>query len=267
MDHKKLADIVNQSGFPLQIGVSNHVHETTAKHGWKVLYTEHSWKNNNDGTEGFIDIVLENHHSTSVMVLECKRVLESSWIFLNPSSTVPMRRHAKSWVTRYATGCFKCFDWVDLTLDPSCPESQYCVIPGQDSKSKPMIERVGADLVSATEGLAWEEKDYVAQRQDALRMYFSVIVTTAELKLCSFDPKSIALSDGKVSTPVFEDVPFVRFRKQLSTQPSSVPANIVDDLHSLVRAKEHTIFIVRSEALFDFLVSFKVDSSALRSIV
>lgn len=267
MDHKKLSEIVNQSGFPLQIGVAHNVQESSARHGWKVLYTEHSWKNETDGTDGFIDIVLENAYGTSVMVLECKRVLDSAWIFLIPSLKWENRSHAKSWVTRYASGCFQRFDWYDLTLEPSCPESQYCVIPGQDAKSKPMIERIGAELVSATEGLAWEEKEYHAQRRDALRMYFSTIVTTAQLKVCSFDPKEISLTDGKVATTEFKDVPYVRFRKQLSTQPLSVPATLREGLHSIVRAKEHTVFIVNSQSICDFLQAFVVNGNALHPLL
>ncbi|WP_332774536.1 hypothetical protein [Polaromonas sp.] len=264
MNEHKLSDIVNQSGFPLQIGVAHHVRETSANHGWKVLYTEHSWKNAASNTDGFIDIVLEDEHGTSVMIVECKRVLESSWVFLNADTGVKNRRQAKAWVTCYISGSTGCFGWTDLTLEPSCPESQYCVIFGQDAKSKPMLERVGAELVFATEGVAEEENPYHARRQDSIRMYFSVIVTTARLKLCTFDPKEISLFDGKVSASSFQDVPYVRFRKQLSTQP--LKPNFSDGLSHLVRAKEHTVFVVNAEAFSDFLESFEIDDSVFRRL-
>lgn len=259
MDNKKLSDIVNQSGFPLQIGVAQCVEQTTASHGWKVLFTEHSWKHIESGTDGFIDIVLEDEHGTSAMVVECKRVLESSWIFLNPDTSTKTRRHAKAWITSYVSGSTGCFGWADVTLEPSCPESQYCVVFGQDAKSKPMLERVGAELVFATEGFAEEENPYFARLRDGLRLYFSVIVTTARLKLCTFDPGTVSLDDGKIETAKFQDLPHVRFRKQLSTTQRK--PDFTAGLNNLVRAKEHTVFVVNAEAFPQFLESFDIDDN------
>ena len=71
---------VNNSGFPLQIGLAHQVKSTTSRHGWKVLYQEHSWKNESEA--GFIDLVLEDKHRTWLMNIECKRVLDTSWLFL-----------------------------------------------------------------------------------------------------------------------------------------------------------------------------------------
>lgn len=266
-ENQKLAETVNQSGFPLQIGVANTVSKTNSQHGWKVLYQEHSWRNDPDDCTGFIDLILENEYGTSVLIVECKRVLDSSWIFLNPTTTVKHRRHAKAWITRYTNGNFKHFDWHDLAIDPATPEAEYCVVPGQDAKSKPMLERIAADLVSATEGYASEEKLFQSQAGDALRMYFSVIVTTANLKLCSFDPDEISLSDGRVSAPKFLAISYVRFRKQLSTRQPSVLSRLPTGLNSLVRAKEHTVFVVNAESITHFLSEFDIDNGQLRPFV
>jgi len=73
---------VNASGFPLQIGIKSLVNETTNRHGWKTIFTEHAWSNPSDENTGFIDLVLENQHRTTVMIVEAKRVLDTSWIFL-----------------------------------------------------------------------------------------------------------------------------------------------------------------------------------------
>lgn len=264
MDTQKLTDTVNQSGFPLQIGLTALIQNTTNEHGWKVSFVEHSWKSELDNDSGFIDIVIENKYSTSFMLIECKRVLDSSWIFLVPKLKANPRRHAKAWVNSFAGNCFKHFCWADLSLDPVSYESEYCVVPGQDPKSKPMLERVAADVVSATEALALEQKDYQAQLKDPLRMYFSVIVTTAKLQVCAFESEKVSLVDGKVADAEFTEVPFVRFRKQLSTRPASVPLTVVDGFYGFVRAKEHTVFVVNAEALPDFLATFEVDNKALR---
>lgn len=250
----KLEELANQSGFPLQIGISTLVQRTTESHHWRVIYTEHSWKNPTDGASGFVDLVLERWpHRRWVLVIECKRVLESSWIFLNPKATVTRRSHAKAWVTKYADGSWTKFEWSDLNLDPTTPESQYCVVPGQDSKSKPMLERVASELVSATEALAFEEK----LLRGPLRIYFSVIVTTAGLKVCSFDPERISIKDGKIPASEFSDVRYVRFRKQLSPLVTTDGWLPLDGSSALASSKERTVFVVNSEAFSEFLSEFE----------
>ena len=80
MDDQKLIDAVNRSGFPLQIKTAALVEQFVERHGWRVRYSEHSWRSAND--DGFIDLVLEDRHGTGVLVVECKRVLNASWVFL-----------------------------------------------------------------------------------------------------------------------------------------------------------------------------------------
>jgi len=82
MTPEKLADIVNESGFPLQIGVANLV--KTNNPGWVVLYAEHAWQNPNDQSSGFFDLALQNPYGSGVLVVECKRVQHTDWIFLQP---------------------------------------------------------------------------------------------------------------------------------------------------------------------------------------
>jgi hypothetical protein len=268
MSPDKLSEFVNQSGFPLQIGISNMVDRTTNAHGWRVLYSEHSWKNTSDGTEGFVDLALANRYGTSVIVMECKRVLDTSWVFLQPGARITNMRHAKAWVTRTMQNRFTWFDWFDLALDPASAESSYCVVPGQDARSKPMLERVAADVLSATEALAWEDKGVQERRGDAVRMYFSVVATTAQLKVCVFDPDRITLNDGKLAGGDFHEVPYVRFRKQLSTRTPKISDNDWDQSgrQAIVKAKEHTVFVVNADALLGFLSNFDIDNGSLRQL-
>jgi hypothetical protein len=270
MNPTQLSELVNRSGFPLQIGIANLVHRTTNEHGWREIYREHSWKNPEGGTAGFLDLALENRHTTSVLVIECKRVLDASWVFLQPGDRIVRRSGAKAWVTSHPH-TLKWFDWFDLRLDPVSAEAEYCVVPGQDANSRPLLERVGAEVVSATEALAQEEKWAQAQKVDSLRMYFSLVLTTARLQVCVFDPEKITLNDGKISDPQFEEVPYVRFRKQLSTRAPDVddatrlPRGLATH-EALARAKEHTVFVVNSEKLLSFLSEFSVQNESLRRL-
>src|SRR5690606_17953157 len=103
-----------------------------------------------------------------------------------------------------------------LTLDPASPESAFCVIPGVDGNRRPLIERAASELVEATEGIANEERALSLGDRETLRIYFPVLVTTAKLFACLYRQESISLATGTIADAKFEEVPFVRFRKQVS---------------------------------------------------
>jgi len=254
-DLDALQGVVDKSGFPLQIGISHLINTGTKRHGWRVQYSEHAWQNKADDSSGFIDLVLENSTRQLALVVECKRVQDTSWVFLNSQSQLVPRRYAKAWESSYENGKITRSDWTDHPLSTESVQSGFCCVFGQDSKSVPMLERVGATLVSSTEALALEENVTLLSETFPTRLYLNVIVTTAKLKVCSFDPSDISLKDGIVSKCSFSDVPFVRFQKQLSTRfPKSLTFS-VGNSSEIARAKENTVFVVNSECLVDFVIA------------
>lgn len=254
-------DATNASGFPLQIAVENLVMATKLSHGWDVVYVEHSWKNRLDDKSGFIDLVLRDQYGTSTLVVECKRVRDTAWIFLPKNGADNKRRHCKSWVSRYAGGRMKHYGWHDLSVSPATPEALYCIVP-KDSGATPMLERIASELVSATEALAAEERDY-RPGYEHMRCYFNVIVTTAEIKVCKFSPDSISIKDGLLESADFVTVPYVRFRKQLAVKGELFSMEDYKGGQNPSIQKEQTIFVVNSNALSDFLLNFDVGNNTI----
>ncbi|MDO8273586.1 MAG: hypothetical protein Q7U82_16955 [Gammaproteobacteria bacterium] len=252
---------VNSSGFPLQIGIGNLVNDTTDRHGWRTLYTEHAWKHPSTGEEGFIDLVLQHHSGTQYMVVECKRVKDTSWIFINENSRAKSRRHAKAFIFFKPGDEVRRFGWVDLTMEPTSAESQYCVIPGTDPKSKSLIERAASEIISSTESLAAEDKALSLNDRDDLHIYFNVLVTTATLQVCRFNSSDISIADGTIENCEFEEVPFVRLRKQLSTSVQVPEILRVVGSEARVKAKENTVFVVNSNYLIQFLTNCEIDET------
>lgn len=260
MDTAAQLKTVNESGFPLQIAVS-HIVETNKPAGWKVRYMEHAWQGG--GASGFIDVVLQNWSDTAYMVMECKRVRDVDWIFLASDGRPKQRRQCKCWVTRYIGGEYKFFGWHECPMDPTAYEASFCVIRGQGSGgSRPLLERVGSEVVAATEALALHERDYrPPTHTEIFRTYFNVIVTTAPLFVGTFDPATVSLTDGTLSAAEFSPVPFVRFRKQLSEASGPLgPSQEMPD--TIARSRESTVFVVNSSFLIDFLTEFELDNGA-----
>lgn len=254
---------VNRSGFPLQIAVAHHVREMNPQ--WNVLYEEHAWRR--DLNSGFIDLVLEDVNHTWLMNVECKRVRETSWIFLTDARSSPSPQ-AQVWITSKRQDNRPIhFDWVDVPMHPECPQSSFCVVPGQDQKARPMLERVAADVVASTEALAEEELTSIPFSYSNLRIYQNVIITTAELKVCEIEASKIGLATGEIdSSSKVKSVPYVRFRKQLGAAATGNLDDFGGDTSRMVRARESTVFVVNAQNLSQFLANSDLPESLGRFV-
>jgi hypothetical protein len=260
-----LKDIVNRSGFPLQLRVGALVEEATKTHGWRVKYTEHAWRDLESGSTGFVDLLLEDRHGTSTMVVECKRALETAWVFLVPSLQVHQRSHCMAWANCSVGDQVRYSGWHTLQVDPRTAESSYCVVAQGGGKNSQSLESIASDVVQSTRALADAERLPARRGPSDVHCYFSSIVTTASLRVCAFEPGSISLDDGKLDMANFTSVPYLRFRKQLDVVPVSeltAPAGRAND-GSLAYTRERTVFIVNAQHLTEFLSEFETQMREL----
>lgn len=266
MDNKNTH--INRSGFPLQIGLAHAIDSSSQEHGWRVLHQEHGWKHAYTGESGFIDLVIENQYRTVILNIECKRPQESTWQFLLPAPNDKHRHHCKFWATNGNNRGLTHFDWVDLTIEPASYESAYCVVAGQDAKSRPMLERIAATVVESTEALAQEEAALLEKQQvEHLRTYINVIVTTATLEVCKFDPNKIDLKTGTITEAEYEEVPYIRFRKQLSVLSKPLEAMEWNEgVRSITKARENTVLVVQATEVIRLLKELKI-SNRIGSVI
>jgi hypothetical protein len=259
-----LRELVNKSGYPLQIAIAHHVSATTSRHGWKVLYEEHGWRDPDSGQHGFIDLVLHFEPLNAVMLLECKRLQDTDWILIPKDGESEGRRVAKAYRSHVDVHGVRKSAWRSLPLEPRSPIAEFCVM--RRTGGTQTVEPVAAELVSATEALAAEEERYlIAHKNKDARIYYAAIVTTAQLYLCNLDPHAISLKDGMIpADATFRPVPLVRFTKQLSTlaaarvppSPQALPARWTD---MVAESKERTVFLIQAEALEAFLERYRPD--------
>ena len=252
--------IANDSGFPLQIALQQSVKTGTNMHQWNVHRAEHAWNNPADGKSGFIDLVVSRKDICVSLVIECKRVKESTWVFMNSNGKSDDQQKAfRSWVSCYRNRTFTAFDWFDVNPNISMPEAHFCAIRGQGTNDKnTLLERVAADLVSSTEALALEERDYRRENFDSVSMYFNVLVTTAELVVTEFDPSDIALKDGTINEAKFRDVSYLQVRKQFSVRPIRLTAQDWEISNQPCNHRENTVIVVRADYFEKFLGNFYV---------
>ena len=255
MKDDKLKNNLNSSGFPFQIAVESVISNTS---GWKVSRHEYPWHNNDTGQNGFIDIIAEKNSVT--LVIECKRVRDAEWIFLCSPGNIN-RSHARFWVNKVG-GRDEAVGWYDGQVEPSCPEAEFCAVMGQDHR-KPLLENLASELISATEAFAVEELPFFKGIPMSM-CYFPVIITTAELYICKYDPSNIEIASGEIKNPKFEPVPFVRFRKSLTTRPTRFATERkIAVPEELAEAKERTVFILNASNIKSILADWEI---AQRSI-
>jgi len=247
--------VANASGFPLQIGISNVVNKSPR---WQVLLEEHPWRLDETGSEGFIDLVVDGRNSQlETLVIECKRVRQTAWVFLLPKLPSSQRSQATIFGSHLADSKWKHFGWEDWQADPVTYQSQYCAIPGQQQGRKNLIERTSSELVFSVEALANQERGLQHKKgaYNFSRVYIPVIVTTAQLFVAEFNPSNISLEDGCLpnDTP-FSEVSFIRYRKSLVTFGESASAKSIGEFHI---ASERTIFVVNALKFEEFLNQYE----------
>ena len=261
----ELLRVINGSGFPLQIALQNAV-ESDAP-GWKISHREHAWSNPNDNQSGFIDFVVQSEETSDSVVVECKRVQNAAWLFLGHTGSPKSTEVFNTWATVFPEGRPPYFGWVDLRVALQTPEAQFCCVRGQSSNDKnTFLERIAAELVSSTEALAAEEREYRADTRESCRLYFNVIVTTASLHFAEFNKESLSLEDGTLEAATFHRVPYLRVRKQFTMKLRPLT---IADFHSRddpdVR-RENTVFVVEAAHFTKFLQELKVNKINVRAI-
>ena len=120
-----------------------------------------------------------------------------------------------------------------------------------------MLERLCGLVLHSVEGLAEEGLRLRTYRNsETIRVYVPVILTTAKLEVCRFDPSDVDLQSGKLPDAQFQTVPFIRFRKGLATRMSSERQII--DFGKANQEKERTVFVVQAEELAGFLKEWQL---------
>ncbi|MCA9896904.1 MAG: hypothetical protein H6654_13675 [Ardenticatenaceae bacterium] len=245
-----LLKIVNASGFLFQLRVAQEIQNTFDTHRWKVVGQEHRWEDKDSKREGFIDIVAEKEAMR--ISIECKRIQEDgSWIFLVPKTSSEDVSRARIHWTFSELSALPLLGWDELFLAPQSKESAICLIRGTGPKDKPMLERLADSILPSTESLALEEaRIRNSTRSGYTAVYLPLLVTNANLQICLFDADDISLQTGKLekSNVTFETVPYIRFRKNLSTNARSLkkPQNLME----ANQENERSIFIVNNPSCY-----------------
>jgi hypothetical protein len=244
-------DIVNGSGYPLQIHLESLIDSTVDSHGWRVLVSEHRWVDPVSDEEGFIDMVLEHWSYQVRLVLECKRVA-GSWIFLLPAVKPVKKQETRVLKAQYDPPSFL---WEDFRIQPESHQSRYCVMEVGGKKDSRTLEKMSGELLISLECLAQEEMSL--GKHGGTRMhYLPVIVTTAQLQKCCFDPRTVNIADGTIAPADshIDGVDCVRFRKNLATHlPYAKP--LPPDLRESSGENDRTVLVVQADHLMEFLSS------------
>ena len=269
-DREETLTTVNRSGFPFQFRVFDEIQRTSSLHKWSVSTWEHPWLNRPTETSGFVDLVLENTAvHTQRMVIECKRVRaqdkrQLQWVFLIPVGEAKPIRTASCLEIECQTqdrGIISDIRvWDNVDVIPDSPEAEICILPSDETRNKPILEHLASYVLDSVQGLAQEEVNIQTTQAGAghlRRFIFPVIVTNATILLCQFNPRLINIKDGTLddSSTTLTPVPFIRFRKSLSTR---FPEGTFHSLAQANTARHRTVFIVNADSLPAFLKAWQM---------
>jgi hypothetical protein len=254
-----LLKLLNDSGYPLQLAAQAVVEHWNRSHQWSLFSAEHSWHHGRTGLSGYTDLILQSDQA--LLLVECKRVRHATWLFFHSRGTQNVQPQAKMWVSGSAGTTLKHFGWDDVTAEPPTPEANFCSLRGQTSAERvPLLEKTAVELALATEAFAQEHWPMKPQDKPCLRFYGSAIVTTASLRLATFDLGDVAISDGTLQKAKFVEVPYLRFRKQVIPPPQGDSSSILSVKPTSVYSKESTVFVVNALHFSEFLQKLRVSN-------
>lgn len=245
-EDRNLLNLVNAAGFLFQLRVQEEIESTFESHHKSVVAREHRWIDPQSGQEGFIDLVITTG-TNGKMVAECKRVRDAEWVFLVPVGVDETHRARVLWTNKFDESR-QGAAWDQFNLNPPCLESEFCIVRGQGEGQQPMLERLSSIVLRSAEALATEELGYNRSAGwTGLQFYFPVIVTTATIRICRYEPSDIDLLTGELGDAEFDEVPFIRFTKSLPSGLST--SRPPEELAESARESQRTIFIMNAEHL------------------
>jgi hypothetical protein len=259
--------LVNATGFAFQLAVEELVHLSNKQHGWEITSREHGWRDHDD-TPRFIDLVLTKDQID--LVVECKRHRGAQWVFLVPDPpkgrrAVP-RRHFRAAYLRneeMPDGGWRAITSLsEFQLDPLSWESSFCAVPGGLERDPPMLDRICAELTRSADAILAQQlsvngRPYLPPLMlSDRRQWFALplIVTTAELQVCRFDPSDVSVHTGEVDTSAaqLEQVNAVRYRKSFDVEPYAD----ADSIRMLEHYAQRTVCVVTAAHLVEWLENF-----------
>jgi len=131
-------------------------------------------------------------------------------------------------------------------MAPQSVESSFCVVStSQTGKDQRLLERDAQHVIRGTDAFAQHHKRRVGRRAEGEpdRPYVPVLVTNAPLFVARYDPGSISLETGQLTSPSEADVEavdWVRFTKAFTS-------------HGMRDPGVRTVFCVRAMAFVAFL--------------
>jgi len=262
-DTEKLLKLVNSSGFPFQLRVSEDIRRMSPGRGWHVINEEYPWNDLDSGAEGFIDLVVgcTTNYDVLRMIIECKRTRNADWVFLLPD-TAPsatgllvrcMWTSAPGQMLQPATDVK--YGYHNFYIAPESYLSEFCIVRGTGEGQKPMLENICSLLLRSVEAIAQEDLSVsVALNRPQNRYYVPVVVTNARLYICKFNLQSVSLSAGEIPQGQFEEVPYVRFTKSLTVRKVNLERQKCD--------RNRTVLIVQASSLIQLLNNWHLVSGS-----
>ena len=207
------------------------------------------WASITNAKSGFIDFIAER--SSLRCVFECKRTKGGEWVFLLPEKSEPTTQLRTLW-SFLAKDQTKAWGWDDLHFEPATLRSEFCIVRCGSDDDKPMLERIAAEVVRASESLAGEELGMKGQYAGASG-YLPVIVTNAKLVACHVALGEVDVEKGELpSSAWFEEVGAIRFRKALPSDLTHPPESYASIQESL-KLNERSVFVVNVGHLTNWL--------------
>lgn len=203
-DSEHLRRLINASGYAFQLAAEGVIgdHRKSAS---QVVAREHPWLHDGTGQSGFVDFVIQRDMFR--FIVECKRTTDGDWLFLVPDATNNEASIFDCHWSQELDDKHEVADWGPVHFRPTHPLAQFCCVRGQGEGQVSFLDRIGSELIYATEAIASAEIKVETFFHERTAVYIPAIVTNARLHVATFATHDVNLTSGQVANCEFSEVP------------------------------------------------------------
>lgn len=247
---------VDRSGYPLQVALEHQMPQVQnhGGHAWRVLATEVPWRSPSSDTE-YVDAVLQRVPSDRAVV-ECKRVLRDGgkhpeeWLFMGDKLLDSRTGVMRGLSVHLDESQNQVYQWVDVQFSPKTPTAMFAM-PREKSGASLRVDQIARNLVAATEAIARAEPKRAGFQE---RTYIPMIVTTAQLYVCSADAGAVNVERGTLpDNHAIRRVDAIRYTKAMQSGIGFRFHRTIQNLSELVLSQQRSVLIVTASKLQGFL--------------
>ncbi len=243
--------------YPLKFSVKEIIKISQQKGGDGTLdiVIDDDYPENQDNKNEYL-IVKKNPYIDPRLIIKCNRFI-GDWKFYLPNTNKNQIGKGKCIYVEKQPEIKEQLEkliWIEPSIGPLSLVSEHCVMKSEGKNDFHSLEEILKELLGFLEDIAKKDMSIPYSNPFWKRIYIPIIVTTANLQSCIFDPNTI--KKGSIDNCKINKIELIRIRMNLSTNIEDNELKINEDIKSVYQKNQFTVLILQEDHMMQSLGKF-----------